>query len=928
MPISIYPPILKSTQPAFLASTISYRVYFTLQNITAFEEIGHIQIRVVRQANNKSIINTAQYPDGTIYLAPQDIGIENSQYYVPIDSSKLIEKWQPGYLYKIQMRFGTTPKWDKVSDFASWKQEQIDKQTFSEWSTVMVIKAIDEPNVYIKNAESIADDVISSERTEATLTPELYGGFDITTVSKEFIDKYKFDLYEGKEVDISNLIETSGWLQHNSKRDDPTNNTYEFISTFDVHRFKTRLVNNSYYTVVYSIQTTNGYETTANTPYTFLATRTYLAALEGIIFEADDNSIYAKENGCIQLYCSSEIPMSGSYVITRTDEKSNYEVWEDLKFITISNKQLDHENIFNDFTIESGIKYKYSIQQENAVGLRTQPLYPDDNRQYMINFEYSYIYRDDVQLCLQFDQKMSSFKHTTLRAKQDVIGDKYAHLVQNGHAYYAEFPVTGIISFHMDNYQTFFKLGNEGYYYKDELVIPLDKFKDTGGKRDSNNNVLPTDDKPNISFDLIADNVFVERKFREKAEEFLNDFDYKLYKSPTEGNIVVGLMNMSLTPNEQLGRIIYSFSATAYEVVENTMENLDQYGIINIGQFTSLATDEVTRSFGQVKGIYGVGVNIYDLIRQQEEISIGGGYRTKLKKITDIWVEGYPDIDFTAKFLELEAKKVELLDEDKDTKEIDKQVDEYRKLKAALREPQSVVVRLNINGTTILVMPNKIYSLKEGMSSLTLASSVTPIIVNYVCELTQVQDASVGVITAVDASRIWGQISGVFTGTDKVLKNYNFNYKDSPTYRIYNYRPDASVIYDSQGRTLVDNTNFNVYKVLNILDIIKQETQRQVEYNYNTKFEYIDDEWTDGTIYYQFEELAVVDIEADEGTTFLISSHADGSNPTEIKIGSTCRYILNPLDGQIKFLALRQPQFCVINYKCFTTQTKMTRVGE
>ncbi len=934
MPISIYPPILKSTQPAFLTSTTNYRVYFTLQDITSFDEIGHAQVRIVRQANNRSIVNTSQYPDGTIYLSPRELGQEASLYYAPIDINKLAEKWQAGYLYKVQMRFGTTPMYNSVSEFATWKQEQIDQQTFSEWSTVMVIKAIDSPTIYIKNAEAVASDVISSERTEATLTPEIYGGFTISAKSKEFVDKYKFDLYEGKEVDISHLIESSGWLQHNNSNQNYTENTYEDISTFDVHRFKTRLVNNGHYTVVYSVQTINQYEaatlgnSNVDSPYVFVATKTYLSTLEGIVLDVEDDSIYCRENGCIRIFCTSTQPMSGSYVITRTSEKSNYEFWEDLKYITISNEKLDNKNIFTDFTVESGVKYKYSIQQENATGLRTQPLSPRHDRPYMVNLNYGYIYRDGIQICLQFDQTMTTFKHTTLRAKQDVIGDKYAHLVQNGHAYYAEFPVNGLITFHMDDDQTFFTVGNDGFYYKDELVIPIDKFADLGYKRGQNGDQIKIEQTPTISFDLIDDNIYVERKFREKAEEFLNDFNYKLYRSPTEGNIVIGLMNMSMTPNQQLGRMIYSFTATAYEVLENTVDNLNEYGIINIGEYTSLATDEVTRNFGQISGVYGVGVDIFNLIKQQEEIPVGGGYKTKLKRITDVWIEGYPPIDFTAKFLELDAKRAELLNAEEDTAEVDAEILKYKNLEAALQQPLSSTVRLNINGTRILVAPNKVYSLKEGINSLSLASSVMPIIVNYVCELTQVVDSSVGVITAVDASRIWGQISGIFSGTDKILKTYNFNYKDSPTYRIYNNRPDVTVIYDAQGDTLVDSTKFNVYKDLNIYEIIKQETKKQIELNYNTKFRLVDGEWTDGTIYYTFGELGLVDIEADEGTTLLVGHTVDGSDAIEVKIGPTCRYSLNSLDGEIRYIALREPQFCVINYKCYTTQTKMAKVGE
>jgi hypothetical protein len=44
--------------------------------------------------------------------------------------------------------------------------------------------------------------------------------------------------------------------------------------------------------------------------------------------------------------------------------------------------------------------------------------------------------------------------------------------------------------------------------------------------------------------------------------------------------------------------MIYSFSATAYEVLENTIENLNEVNIINIGKFESLASEDRINSFG------------------------------------------------------------------------------------------------------------------------------------------------------------------------------------------------------------------------------------------------------------------------------------------------------------------------------------------
>lgn len=373
--------------------------------------------------------------------------------------------------------------------------------------------------------------------------------------------------------------------------------------------------------------------------------------------------------------------------------------------------------------------------------------------------------------------------------------------------------------------------------------------------------------------------------------------------------------------------MIYSFSATAYEVLENTIENLNEVNIINIGKFESLASEDRINSFGQLSGIYGRNIDLYAKIREQEEVSIGGGYKLNLIQVTDIQIEQYPKIDLTARLLELEALKSEAAGDDEDTSEYDRQIQECKDLILALDGPESATIEINVNGSRILVAPNRVYHLNENVNSLSLSASSVPIIVNYVCQLNQVEDVSVGVVSAIDASRIWGQISGIFTGTDGVLKFYNYDYRNSETYRIFSNVPpnmEKFLVKDKQGDTIVDNTTFNLYKTINIYEIIKEETQKQVELIYNTHFELNDDgQLTDGEIYYTFSDIVLLDIEADEGTTLLISSSPDGSDPSIIKIGSTGRYTLNPLDNMVKYIALESAQFCVINYKCLTNQMRM-----
>ena len=55
----------------------------------------------------------------------------------------------------------------------------------------MVIKAISQPVLHIKNAEIVTQDVVSSSRVEVTTTPTFKGSCDIKVENKEAVDRYK-----------------------------------------------------------------------------------------------------------------------------------------------------------------------------------------------------------------------------------------------------------------------------------------------------------------------------------------------------------------------------------------------------------------------------------------------------------------------------------------------------------------------------------------------------------------------------------------------------------------------------------------------------------------------------------------------------------------------------------------------------------------
>jgi len=50
--------------------------------------------------------------------------------------------------------------------------------------------------------------------------------------------------------------------------------------------------------------------------------------------------------------------------------------------------------------------------------------------------------------------------------------------------------------------------------------------------------------------------------------------------------MLIKLMDISLTPNQDLSRMLYSVDATAYEIDEPTLKNIDKYGIQHIGTYS------------------------------------------------------------------------------------------------------------------------------------------------------------------------------------------------------------------------------------------------------------------------------------------------------------------------------------------------------
>lgn len=363
---------------------------------------------------------------------------------------------------------------------------------------------------------------------------ECIGNYECTMDSSEKVYSYNFTL---KDND-GNIIDTSGTLLHN------INNDTETTRSIDIWRL-TKILECGEYVLTYTIYTTNGFEKTV---YQELSEEDW-AKGNWILSGAVD-----KDKGCVSLSIdrnNSAISLwNGEWIIGRSSSKDP----NNIIYLNTIYKQPGYGdfvlNFFQDYTIEQGVAYNY-YAYNGHLGVSCNV----DN----VDFEHMFLFDGERQLCIKYNPKVASFKTTILETKIDTIGGKYPFFFRNGNVGYKEFSISGLISITMDENGGFLSAAAGNQKNRSE----------TPGYAEWNSN-FPTN--------LTSDNFYKERDFKLKVLEWLTDGKPKLFRSPSEGNYIVRLMNVSLSPNDTLGRMLHTFNCTAYEIADYNEENLRLYG--------------------------------------------------------------------------------------------------------------------------------------------------------------------------------------------------------------------------------------------------------------------------------------------------------------------------------------------------------------
>ena len=486
------------------------------------------------------------------YLAQKQVYEEYISFdpycQVTFDLSEEIanKKLNIGQHYKIQIAY--INKGDSEEDVG---------QMLGYFSTVAVVKYTAEPSVSIVGLETGQGNINMHQY-------QYIGSYYQSLDTSEKVYSYRFNLYDN---DL-NLIQTSGEKIHNSSLDIEL---YESHDNYDIEQDLE--INRSYY-LEYIVTTINNLKASSG-KYRIMQKKSINPEIK-----ADLIPSLNFENGYVNIHLIGhtnkdgvEYAATGAFKILRASEEDNYATWNEvLKFALYG--QQPSRWIWKDMTVKQGVTYRYALQQYNDKGLTSNRLESDP---IYVDFEHAFLYDGTRQLKIKYNPKVTSFKNDILESKMDTIGGKFPFIFKNGNVKYKEFPISGLISCQLDEEFLFIKEDDFGRY--------------------------------DFSSNLTGENIASEREFKLEVLEWLNNGQPKLFRSPTEGNYIVRLLNVSMAPNDTVGRMLHTFSATAYEIADYTYKNLSELNLISVGDPTTKQLRWETIELDK-KGIGQEGKNI------------------------------------------------------------------------------------------------------------------------------------------------------------------------------------------------------------------------------------------------------------------------------------------------------------------------------
>ena len=644
---TLYPPLIDTFMPAFPVSQ-SAVVNFSLSPYNSWRNITKLHVSIVDQRTNLSVLKASGSIEKNISNTYDSCFINSiwvlnlsSKYFslntvdntcqltIPKEVLKE-EKFNISNYYKIQLRFSQDDIALTKNITSTYLINQ--RQYFSEWSSICLIKAI--PDITLQLVGYDSSNNFQDLTTSSYSSPKNFPAGIIPIAGNIIFN------YETVEItDSTGLSSTTGYLQSSTKDretlrsyqitvQNETNEEEEPLQSEVIFTYNNTDPNRIYwladltnaaagdlYNITVNCTTKNQYNFDFSyyikisnyaelvfEPQWTLGTKIYNSNNEEVCLCPD-----LEEDGQLKITITSSDLVPGFLYIKRATSLDNFKHWELLKCTSfISSQGTNIQDTVIDSTLGSLVRYKYSCQYQTQSGLWTptsfspEIVYP--------TFSDILLSRGDKQLAIRYNGQISNMTPVVNRVKIDTLGGKYPKFAENAKMNYKQFQISGMIIAESDFNRKFlndldykedmafydeimhgtYNYRNDtlpdawpsGTYgtYQDDIKLannPEGAYTKTQAhKRDTSNfkESLLSAENQNKDSVIVAHDIYPtnnwwwERLFREEAIKWLNDGEPKLFRSMTEGNMVVMLMDISLTPNPQVGRRTYNFSATAYEI--------------------------------------------------------------------------------------------------------------------------------------------------------------------------------------------------------------------------------------------------------------------------------------------------------------------------------------------------------------------------
>lgn len=602
---TLYPPMIETFMPAFICDKTPF-ITFSYSPYNSEQEITRIHVSIVNQKTNKSVLKTYYTPKSGgqvldhIWIFDKTNLNGATSFLIPNDILK--DTFKENTFYKVQLRFDKTPNSVEPNNTDYLIQQRFH---FSEWSSVCLVKAIEDIVI------STTDYSKPVQPGIVPISAALIRNSDDGCPPTERLQKYEIQII-GQNNEI---MDESGWVYTGDQQDE--NSIYWFAdltnaSADDVYTVQITATTRNQYKLSkeYELKIAN-YDPVPFTPiWTYKSVVLNSSGNQQTEEEKKDeiyNKIVTEEDGEVTFTIEPEQDLPPGFLyVKRATSLDNFKKWE---LISCTKQKGKFTHTITDSTVGSLVKYWYACQyQLMSKELFTTTKYSKKGEKPIYVYPDFYdilLYRQGKQIAIRYNEQVTSYAPVVNRQIINTLGGKYPKFAENANMNYKKITISGLLTVEADFNRKFIndrdyalemndydEYMNGKYEIRNDTIADGDltyenvsqvntfsTYKATHTNWENGAKKLPA-----TAHDMFPkNNWWLEREFREQALTWLNDGEPKLLKSMTEGNLAVILTDVSLTPNNQVGRRTYNISMTAYEVGDGySLDTLDALGIITI----------------------------------------------------------------------------------------------------------------------------------------------------------------------------------------------------------------------------------------------------------------------------------------------------------------------------------------------------------